>query len=303
MSGIYIDEPNETGGPDWLKTLSKQRSGTVQTFRFDPSQPRDEAGRWTSGGGSRAATVEGFDPITAAEGARGDSRPVSAAEFQQIAASGQARLDAMGDPTPTTGLDENWDGIVERAHGEAMESWGGATIDAHTGEFLPQGADRYALTVKPPGMQTVSVSEGASIDEFRAGMEQARERFRAVLERPQHHLGVFHDDDLNRIDIDPVLVVDSLQEVHEIGAVTKAVGGAYHFKSGDGFWPPHVRDEDMPVAASGMMFSVDSDADVKTHFKGPGEWLRQARKLQGQADGGDLPAGDEKKPRRFRSAD
>jgi hypothetical protein len=39
-----------------------------------------------------------------------------------------------------------------------------------------------------------------------------------------------------------VLVVNNLDDVESVGAYTHAIGGAYHFQSGDGFWPPHIAD-------------------------------------------------------------
>ena len=241
--------------------------------RFDPRQPRDAHGRWGHGGvkaldktyneipetrgqdrGHGAMPGSGRDaadaaklgphqvapPITAGE-ARGDSRPVSAAEFQHLAATGLNQLAVMSTRrAPLTGLDRNWQKIKDDSWAEVTQPWGGATIDAHTGKALPQGADRYALTVKPHGLDKVSVPEHATRAEFDQAMEKARMRFRKELEKGQRHLGIFHDDDHHRIDIDPVVVVDTIGEVETIGAYTHAIGGAYHFKSGDGFWPPHV---------------------------------------------------------------
>jgi hypothetical protein len=181
-----------------------------------------------------------FPHITAAE-ARGDSKPVSAAEFQALAQKGQEKLDRLAsNASPAKGLDDNWDSVKSSAYDEATQSWGGATIDAHTGVPVAQGANRFALTIKDKGKETVSIPEGASREEFDAAMEIARERFRPILEREGSHLGVFHDDDLKRIDIDPVLVVDTLDDVHTIGAATRAIGGAYNFADGNGYWPPHV---------------------------------------------------------------
>jgi hypothetical protein len=150
-----------------------------------------------------------FPVITAAE-ARGDSRPVSAAEFQRLANVGQGQLDD--------------------------------TIDAHTGKSLAKDADVYVVTVKDVGMQSVSVREGATRQEFDAAMDTARQRFGSILSRESHSLGVFHDDDLKRIDIDPVLIVKNRADVDTIGAATHAIGGAYNPKTGDGFWPVHVAD-------------------------------------------------------------
>lgn len=179
-------------------------------------------------------------PITRDE-ARDGARPVSEAEFQALAREGLNQLGVMAaNRKPITGLDRHWDQIKAETHAKVLQSWGGATIDAHTGVALPDGADKYALTVKPHGLKPVSIHENPTEAEFSAAMDRAREQFRGELEKGSHYLGIFHDDDEGRIDIDPVVVVDSLHEVETIGSYTHAIGGAYHFKSGDGFWPPYV---------------------------------------------------------------
>lgn len=179
-------------------------------------------------------------PVTAAE-ARGNSRPVSVAEFHDIATRGRDLLNKFEDErSPITGLTSNWDSLREQAFEAAQASWGGVTIDAHTGELIPDGADRFAVTVKPPGIGTISVPEGASEAEFDRAMDQALQQFGPLLESANFHLGIFHDDENNRIDIDPVLVVDSQGQAEEIGAYTHNIGGAYRFSDGNGYWPPHI---------------------------------------------------------------
>lgn len=94
--------------------------------------------------------------------------------------------------------------------------------------------------MKDKGVDTVSIPIGASREEFDAAMDTAKQRFGEILQREQHHLGVFRDDDLGRIDFDPVLVVSKRVDVDTIGAATRAIGGAYNFSDGNGYWPPHV---------------------------------------------------------------
>jgi hypothetical protein len=74
---------------------------------------------------------------------------------------------------------------------------------------------------------------------------------------------------MGRIDIDPVTVLDTLQEVETIGAWTHAIGGAYGFASGDGFWPPHV--------PTGAQMSTENE---QHHWAGPGQWRSQAVAVQ-----------------------
>ncbi|MGH3303263.1 MAG: ParB/RepB/Spo0J family partition protein, partial [Streptosporangiaceae bacterium] len=180
------------------------------------------------------------EPITAAE-ARGNSRPVSAEEFQRLASAGRARMrQAKAQSKPASGLHQNLAKIKDDTYAEVQNRWGGATIDAHTGQVLPQGAHAFALSVKPAGMNTISIPEHATKAEFSAAVDQAVKNFDPVLQRQGSHLGVFHDDDNNRIDIDPVMVVSTPAEVEQIGAYTHAIGGAYDFSTGDGYFPPHV---------------------------------------------------------------
>jgi hypothetical protein len=169
------------------------------------------------------------------------TRAVSAVEFQQIADRGRVKLESLrAKASPPTGLDKDWKKITDDAWEQTRESWGGATYDAHTGKALPQGVDAYALTVKPAGMDSVSVPTGASREAFEEAMNAARKKFAKELSYQQHYLGVFNDADSGRIDFDPVLVVNSRTDSEEIGAYTKNVGGAYNFSDGNGYWPPHV---------------------------------------------------------------
>lgn len=207
---------------------------------FNPHEPRDKAGRWVRV--IRASDLSTPDARRSPE--------VTRDEFQTYAERGRAKYDALkaGASTPSALQGDNWTRLKERAWQESREPWGGITTDAHTGKDVEPEADAYALTVREPDMPSVHVSPDADRAEFDKAMETAKRRYAQILSRPNHHLGVFHDQDTGNIDIDPVLVTPSLDDVHEIGAYTHAVGGAYHFKSGDGFWPPHVRDEDMALS-------------------------------------------------------
>lgn len=199
---------------------------------------------WAQAHGIRTelgTTAVGPVPITEAE-ARGNSRPLDAAEWHQVASRGRDLMHAMeGDRSAPQGLVSNWDSVRESAWQEVQQSWGGMTVDAHTGEALPQGADKFALTVKPPGIETISIPEGGTEAEFDRAMDQALQRFGPLLEQSGHYLGIFHDDENHRIDIDPVVVVDSQDDAEAIGAYTHNIGGAYRFSDGNGYFPPHIK--------------------------------------------------------------
>jgi hypothetical protein len=269
-----------TTGPMSESWANELLIAQVLDFRFDPAEPRDDKGRWVkvpgTGAGKAAESLmpgprksQRVRPVITAAEARGNSRPVSFDEYQHIAAKGNQMIDKMKrDSSPIHGMDEYWPEIKGDMYAEVRKPWGGGTIDGHTGSALPQGADKYALSVKPRGMHSISIPEHASYPDFSRAMDQAKDEFRPALERRGFYLGIFHDDDLNRIDIDPVAVVDTPEEVEAIGAYTRAIGGAYHFRTGDGYWPPHV-------AEGAAMATPDT-----VHFAGPGQWRSQAEAVQ-----------------------
>jgi GNAT superfamily N-acetyltransferase len=171
------------------------------------------------------------------------SREVSPEEFQETARRGHEQYERLRQGgSPPHGLDRNWDHVVRHAYQATREPWGGATYNAHTGEPVESDADAYALTVRHPGMPRVEVPPDASEEEFSVAMHHARNAYHDALHYRGAHLGVFHDVEKGSVDIDPVTIVHSLKDAEELGAYTHATGGAYHFKSGEGFWPPHVRE-------------------------------------------------------------
>lgn len=226
---------------------------------------RGPHGEWVSGG---TGTIEKVTHPIGDEGARGNSRPVSEAEFHQLAAEGKQRLHAIQHASwSTDGLHASWPQVKEQTWAEVQKSWGGATVDPRTGKALPQGADKFAMSIKPTGLDTTSIPETASREQFSQAMDAALAKYGKQLAKGGSYLGIFHDDDLHRIDIDPVTVLDSLREVETIGAYTHAIGGAYRFSDGNGYWPPHV--------PSGASLSADDH-----HFRGPGQWRSQAVAVQ-----------------------
>lgn len=208
--------------------------------------------------GNRNLSGAQFPEISENE-ARGNSRPVTSDEYQSLAQKGAAYLSATEKKKSTAGIDKNWNEVKDRAYDVAKEPWGGATINSHTGTFIGDsandvarktaasqgqgfGTDRYGITVKQPGQDSVSMPTNVSREQFHAHMDEARSKFPQIANRGGH-LGVFHDADEGRIDIDPVHVVRTPTQVEQVGAATHAVGGAYHFASGNGYFPPHVKNE------------------------------------------------------------
>lgn len=194
----------------------------------------------------RHGWVKLYPEIKAGDLSSGDarrSRAVSSTEFQSIAKRGEVKMRVLSQASSKpSGLDDNFDAIADHAYAEAQKDWGGVTVDTHTGHEVRPDADAYAITTRNPGTSAIAISEKASKAEFHDALKKARIQHAQELSRKGAHLGVFHDNDKGTIDIDPVTVVNSLKDVEEIGAYTHAVGGAYHFKSGNGYWPPHVKD-------------------------------------------------------------
>jgi 2'-5' RNA ligase len=202
-------------------------------------EPRASDGTWTKGMGDKSDT--GFGKITPGE-ARGDSKKVTPEEFDELAAKGKEHYDRLlADKRPTTAFndEDQWKDICSGAYKAAQESWGGQTIDPATGKAIERSKG-FSLQVRAPGEKQLTVPEDASEDEFNEMMERARKEYAEKLKGKEVYLGVFRDDDNNRIDFDPVTIVDTEAEVDSLGAYTHAVGGAYDFATGNGHFPPHV---------------------------------------------------------------
>jgi nitrite reductase/ring-hydroxylating ferredoxin subunit len=250
---LTVEEAAALAAREWIEDLR----------RYSKGQPRGKDGKFIGKGGGSGGAAQGSgggksakpgDPIKLKDGTTirpvaksalsnpdtPRTRGVSREEFTALANEGHARLtEFRRNGGPPDGLDRNMDAVKAHAHEQVQSEWGGATYDVHTGE--PIGGDRgYALTVKPPGVDSVSVRIGASREELDAGIDAARERFDGQLQGQHAHLGVFRDEDVKRIDIDPVLVVDNHHDVETIGSATHAVGGAYNMADGLGYWPPYV---------------------------------------------------------------
>jgi DNA polymerase III gamma/tau subunit len=178
------------------------------------------------------------------ETAQATSKEVSPQEFQETAARGQAHLDSLRSQTHNTAkMDKNLGKVSKHAYEATREEWGGATYSASKGKAVNfSNPAKHAVSAKLPGQQSVTVPADASEEHFNNAMSQARSTFSEQLSHPSHYLGVFHDADKGHIEIDPVVAVNGAKKAQEVGAATRATGGAYHFKSGNGVFPPHVAD-------------------------------------------------------------
>jgi hypothetical protein len=176
-------------------------------------------------------------------GGRERTREVSKDDYVGAWLEGERRLtDLRNRQSSPKGLYAKLEGLTCQAWQSTRSEWGGMTIDSHTGEPLAADAQAYALTVKPPGMDSVTVPIDTDEAAFDQAMHDALERFSKELRYQQHYLGIFRNDDIGMIEFDPVLVVDTLYDVETIGAYTHAVGGAYCFADGLGYWPPHIKE-------------------------------------------------------------
>lgn len=245
--------------------------------------------------------------------ARGNSRPVSRQEFQHLAALGNRMIDQMKrDSSPPTGLTDHWEDVKDQAWQAVQQPWGGVTVDTHSGDLVADGADRYAMSVKPGSLKSVSVPVDATREQFDAAMDQALDKFGPVLARQGYHLGVFHDADVPRIDIDPVAVVDTPYQVDAIGAYAHSIGGAYHFATGNGYFPPHVDEEAetrpmersvVTVPAGQQVLALPQPVTVGSVARPPAgadriaQRLRDAQDQQGPADSADAYAQAERADR------
>lgn len=183
--------------------------------------------------------------LTAGGATSGRAPLVTWDEFQRHAARGEQvirRAETAAAP-PAALLDAaTWHAIRLDAFHATRAPWGGMTTNARTGDDLAPDADAYALTVRAPGEAPVSVPASAGFGAFCRAMNRARRTYARSLSRSGAYLGVFHDAESGMVDIDPVHVAYSLSEANDVGAFTRAPGGAYHFATGDGYWAPSVAD-------------------------------------------------------------
>lgn len=132
---------------------------------------------------------------------------------------------AYSDKVPNLGV------LVSRAFIATNASWGGYTIHWASFRSVAPYCDAYAVTVKEIDEETISIPADADFNIFERACMKACATFNAS------YLGVFHDDVKGTIDFDPVEVVATMAEVDKLALDHNVVGGAYHFATGNGYWP------------------------------------------------------------------
>lgn len=119
---------------------------------------------------------------------------------------------------------------VDHASYQIRTSWGGGTYDPD-GVVLPSTG--YAVAIRPRAHRQVSVSFATMTDDLSA-LTLALQSF--TTRAP--YVGVFRDDLSQRIDIDPVAIVESRREADALGVYCGSTGGAYNYADGLGYWAP-----------------------------------------------------------------
>ena len=190
------------------------------------------------------------------------SQLVSRNEWRQTAQRGQDRLSKMAAGIhDISALHGNYGQVTEHAHAATREPWGGATYNPRTGRPVDfHEPDKHALTALDPGQRTVTLAANANKQQFAGAMSDAAAKFSGNLSRGGHYLGVFHNADKNQVEIDPVVVSGDPAHKHrreagervsqELSAATHATGGAYSFHTGNGVYPPHVKNVYTPPRSS-----------------------------------------------------
>lgn len=131
------------------------------------------------------------------------------------------------------------------------EPWGGATVSTATGEAVTDGTDAYAVTIKPNAVSSVILPETCTAQEFYAAWHAACDAFAFAP-----YIGVFHDDAKHTVELDPVIVVTTTAEVDAIAEIYPVEGGAYHFATGNGYWP----------AGTPALYASSQDVDESEAF-------------------------------------
>jgi hypothetical protein len=178
------------------------------------------------------------------------SQPMSHEQFGAFAAKGQAHLDSL--KAQGTQPNKMGDETTHHAYEATREPWGGATYNPRTGNAVNfHEPDKHSVSAREPGSLPVATSAHMNEEQFGRVMNMAKVMHHKELSTAGHYLGVFHDADTHKVEIDPVVVTGDSRHREDVGrekalqvaAATHAEGGAYHFASGNGVFPPHVKED------------------------------------------------------------
>jgi hypothetical protein len=120
------------------------------------------------------------------------------------------------------------------------EPWGGLTIDLVAVQAVSPRAG-YAVSTGGDVRTGYhkSVSPAAGFPEFVQAL------FEVASRTPQGQylgVGLLHDADLNRIDIDTVYLTDDREKAIAVGVAAHSTGGIYDFATGRAIWVPHLKE-------------------------------------------------------------
>lgn len=121
------------------------------------------------------------------------------------------------------------DSVVKLAYERCQQSWGGATLNTATNQFVPDNATGYVFATG----DTVEIPESADYQAFTDAVDKI------YANNPTaEYVGFFHDDVKGTIDLNPVSYVKTREEVDQAYADGNPIdGGAYELHTGDGYWP------------------------------------------------------------------
>jgi len=163
-----------------------------------------------------------FEPITKTE-ARGDSPALPREALDAFARRGETILARRNITAPSLPAD-----AIADAWKELQTPWGGATINVARGEVVTWLHSGYAVSIG----ESVTLPIDASETELASAI--------AKVATDTNHVGVFRDEDLQRIDVDAVFIARDAFDAYAVGVARHATGGAYNFATGNALWIPHL---------------------------------------------------------------
>jgi hypothetical protein len=169
----------------------------AETHFYDPSQPRDERGRWSDGGGSSPASLR--KKISSHPNPHSPEADSLRDElYRAVKGEGSGRS-----PSDT-----------ETIAGDLAEPDGGFTYNPGTGEAANAG---FSVSPYPERSRELDL-RGMSKREVLEAVAQYAEDHDEVLQQEDHWFGGWHDPETGKAWLDVSIVVDSATEARAIGA-------------------------------------------------------------------------------------